>query len=210
MGLHSIFLPVGPLACNCSIIYDEESKEGIIIDPGGDGAKLVKILADHEIKLCGIYHSHAHFDHFLASGEIKEKTSAAIYLHENDLPLWKALPIQCSMFRIPCPTHMPDPDFPILERESLSIGAFRGEAMHTPGHTPGSVSYFFSELDLLVAGDTLFREGIGRTDLWGGDANAIRHSIQKKLFSLPPETKVITGHGPSTTIGHEVKCNPFL
>ena len=199
--------PVGPLQCNCSIIGDPISKKAIIIDPGGDADKIISILKNHELNLVDIIHTHAHLDHILASGVLKELTGATIHLHKNDKFLWDMVESQCLAFNVP-PITLPNPDKWLVDDCSLSC--CNGVTIHTPGHTPGSVSFLFYSQKLLIAGDTLFKGSIGRTDLPGGDFKQIEKSIRQRLYTLNDDFTVITGHGPSTTIGQEKTHNQFI
>ena len=199
--------PVGPLQCNCTIIGDRVTGNAVVIDPGGDADKILAELDDLGLKVVAIYHTHAHLDHILAAGAIKAKTGAPIHLHQDDRFLWDMLEQQCRMFGVPY-TPQPDPDAAIDDEQDL--GCCGGVAIHTPGHSPGSTSFWFGDAKLLVAGDTLFRRSIGRTDLWGGDFDLIEKSIRERLFSLDENATVVTGHGPDTTIGEEREENPFV
>ncbi|MEH6470888.1 MAG: MBL fold metallo-hydrolase [Halopseudomonas sp.] len=199
--------PVGPLQCNCTLLGDTDSGKAIVIDPGGDADKILAELAAHNLQLVAIYHTHAHLDHVLAAGELKTKTGAPIYLHDQDNFLWDMIEQQCQMFGVPY-TPQPDPDEAISDDQDL--GCCGGVAIHTPGHTPGSTSFWFEDAKLLVAGDTLFRRSIGRTDLWGGDYAQIEKSIKERLYTLDEEAVVITGHGPDTTIGEEREENSVV
>ena len=204
--IHKSF-PVGPLQCNCTIIGDTEIHKGYVIDPGGDPELIMQSIAAMNLSIEGIFHTHAHFDHFLASAEIKEKTGASIHLHDSDRFLWDTLEMQCKYFNIEYkPT--PAPDFKIEDGEEMKYCS--GTCIHTPGHTPGSVSFYFEKELLLVSGDTLFQGSIGRTDLPGGDFNQLKESIQKKIYSLDGQTIVIPGHGPNTSIGHEIESNLYV
>lgn len=199
--------PVGPLQCNCTIIGDPLTKKAIVVDPGGDHELILARLDQLGLKVVSIIHTHAHLDHFLASGLMKEKTGASLHLHKEDKFLWDALEMQCNMFGIPY-TPVPEPDQWISDDQELACGC--GVAIHTPGHTPGSMSFWFAQDKLLIAGDTLFKGSIGRTDLWGGDFNTIEKSIRQRIYSLDEEAVVVTGHGPDTTIGAEMRSNPFV
>lgn len=194
--------PVGPLQCNCTLIGDSRSGKAIVVDPGGDADKILAELQANDLQLVAIYHTHAHLDHVLAAGELKRQTGAPIYLHDQDNFLWDMIEQQCQLFGVPY-TPQPDPDAAIKDDQDL--GCCGGVAIHTPGHTPGSTSFWFEEAKLLIAGDTLFRGSIGRTDLWGGDYGQIEKSIKQRLYTLDEEAVVVTGHGPDTTIGDE-KC----
>jgi hydroxyacylglutathione hydrolase len=198
---------VGPLQCNCTLLGDTRSGKAIVIDPGGDAAKILAELKAHNLQLVAIYHTHAHLDHVLAAGELKRKTGAEIHLHAEDNFLWGMIEQQCQMFGVPY-VPQPDPDKAIVDDQDL--GCCGGVAIHTPGHSPGSTSFWFEEAKLLVAGDTLFRGSIGRTDLWGGDYDQIEKSIKERLYCLDEEALVITGHGPTTTIGDEREGNAIV
>ena len=200
---------VPPLGCNCSIIGDPVTKQAIVVDPGGAHERILHEVRQLGLTVSHILHTHAHFDHFLASGEMKKATGATICLHQNDLELWKNLELQCQMFGVVY-VPVPEPDFWLKDEEKLLIGQVSAVAIHTPGHTPGSMSFHFPGDDLVLAGDTLFRGSIGRTDLWGGDFDAIEQSIRERLYSLKDATVVVTGHGPETEIGVEKETNQFV
>ncbi len=202
-------IPVGPLQCNCTILGDLVSRKAIVVDPGGDSEILLERLVELNLQVERIIHTHAHLDHFLASGKMKEATGAKLALHREDLFLWDMLEDQCRMFGIPFETP-PPPDQWLENEEEIDLNDLQGKALHTPGHTPGSMCFLFESQKLLIAGDTLFQGSIGRTDLWGGDFKKIEKSIQEKLYTLDEETSVITGHGESTSIGHEMRANSFV
>ena len=201
--------PVPPLGCNCSILGDPLTKQAIVVDPGGNASKILEEVERLGFIIVSILHTHAHFDHFLASGEIKKVTQAPLCLHPADRELWAMLEIQCRMFDIPY-VPAPDPDQWIQDEEVVTFGKLKGQVLHTPGHTPGSLCFYFDQDNLLLSGDTLFRGGIGRTDLWGGDSRAIERSIRERLYSLEESTLVIPGHGPETQIGFERQYNLFI
>lgn len=201
--------PVGPLQCNCTVIGDPATKQAMVIDPGGDADKILALVHDWDMTVTHILHTHAHFDHFLASGDMKQATGASLALHKDDKPLWDSLEMQCGMFGMPF-EPAPPPDHWLEHEEDLHTGACQCQALHTPGHTPGSMSFYFKDLNLLLAGDTLFRGSIGRTDLWGGDYPTIERSIRERLYTLDEATHVVTGHGPATTIGDELRNNAFV
>ena len=199
--------PVGPLQCNCTIIGNTSTGKGYVIDPGGDAERILEAIGSMNLSIEGIYHTHAHFDHFLASADIKEKTGASIFLNESDRFLWDTLEMQCSYFNIDF-KPIPPPDFNIEDQQDLTHCS--GVCIHTPGHTPGSVSFHFESEKLLIAGDTLFQGSVGRTDLPGGDFQILKNSIQEKIYSLDESTVVITGHGPQTSIKREMESNLFI
>lgn len=198
---------VGPLGCNCSVIGDRLSGRALVIDPGGNAAQILALLDELNLKAVAIIHTHAHLDHILAAGEIKAATGAPIYLHEGDQFLWNMVEDQCARFGVP-PVKLPDPDYYLQDDHDL--GCCGGVAIHTPGHTPGSISFWFEEYKTLIAGDTLFQGSIGRTDLPGGNFDQIITSIKERIYSLDDEAIVVTGHGPNTSIGHEKMANSFV
>ena len=139
--------PVGPLQCNCTIIGDPISKKAIVVDPGGNPELILARLDALGLKVVSIIHTHAHLDHFLASGQLKEKTGATLHLHKEDQFLWDNLEMQCQMFRVPY-TPVPSPDRWLEHDEALACGC--GVALHTPGHTPGSMSFWFADANLMI------------------------------------------------------------
>jgi len=200
---------VPPLGCNCSIISDPITKQAVIIDPGGAPERILREVTQLGVTVSHILHTHAHLDHFLASSEIKKATGAVICLHQGDLELWKNLELQCRVFGVAYVPAVP-PDHWLSDEEKILVGLEPVLALHTPGHTPGSISFHFPNEQLLLAGDTLFRGSIGRTDLWGGDFKTIETSIRERLYTLDEGTTVVTGHGPDTSIGDERETNQFI
>lgn len=203
-------VPVGPLQCNCSILVDEGSREAVVIDPGDEPAKILIALANARAKPVALLHTHAHFDHIGGTSELRRVTSASIRLHPADRFLYDALPKQAALFGASATEPLP-PDGDLADGDSIPFGGFAVRAIHTPGHTPGSTCFLLDgDAPILFSGDTLFRRSIGRTDLWGGDTEQILVSIRERLYTLPPATRVVCGHGPDTTIGEERRENPFV
>lgn len=200
---------VPPLGCNCSIIGDPVTKQAIVVDPGGAPERILHEVRQLGLTVSYIFHTHAHFDHFLAAGEMKKATGATLCLHQDDLDLWQNLDVQCRMFGVPY-VAVPMPDYWLKDDEKVLVGQVPIVALHTPGHTPGSMSFHVPDDRLVLAGDTLFRGSIGRTDLWGGDFDAIERSIRERLYTLDDATAVVTGHGPETEIGIEKESNQFF
>jgi glyoxylase-like metal-dependent hydrolase (beta-lactamase superfamily II) len=203
--------PVGPLGCNCAIVADEEAKRAIVIDPGGDLDAIRARLRALGVSVDAIVHTHTHVDHVGCTAELQRETGAPASIHEADRFLYDLLPLQAQLIGTPVPLRA-DMDGALVEGRTLRAGAIELGVVHTPGHTPGSCSFVMQGggKTLVFAGDTLFRTSIGRTDLWGGDYTTILRSIQDKLLALPDDALVITGHGPTTTIGEERASNPFL
>jgi glyoxylase-like metal-dependent hydrolase (beta-lactamase superfamily II) len=208
MMIHEI-LPVGMLQCNCSIFGDEQSREAIVIDPGDEIADILAILEKHALKVKAIVITHAHIDHIGGAAKLKAVTGAPVHMNQNDAELYDQLDTQAGWLGVETPERT-SIDVAAREGDSLSLGAAQFQVIDTPGHTQGSISIWIPEENKLVAGDTLFRDSIGRTDLPGGNPRQILSSIHTKLLPLPADAIVIPGHGPNTTIGREKDRNPFL
>ena len=206
--VHEI-LPVGPLQCNCSIFGDEQSGKALVVDPGDNLPEIGRILERHGLHVEAIVITHAHIDHIGAAQKLRASTGAPVYMNSNDDKLQDMLPLQAAWvgMRVPERTEI---DTPARDGDVLRFAGSEFHVLHTPGHTPGSISLWMPAEVKLVAGDTLFRDSIGRTDLPGGSARQILRSIHDKLLVLPDEVAVIPGHGPNTTIGRERSRNPFL
>ena len=206
--IHEI-LPVGLLECNCSVFGDETSREGLVVDPGDQVDDVLEIIERHGLHVKAIIITHAHIDHIGGAQKLKQATGAPVYMNLNDMELQKGLDRQAAWLGV----EPPEPvaiDAPARDGDRLVIGATELHVLHTPGHTQGSISLWIPAEEKLVAGDTLFRDSIGRTDLPGGDGRQILRSIHDKLLTLPEQTVVIPGHGAKTTIGREKRENHFL
>jgi glyoxylase-like metal-dependent hydrolase (beta-lactamase superfamily II) len=202
---------VKPLGCNCSIVSDEETRRAIVIDPGGEFPRIMAVLQKEALTVSAIVHTHTHIDHVGATAELQRHAGAEALIHEADRFLYDLLPIQSAMLGIAQPETC-DMRGSLVDGTLVSAGAVEMAVLHTPGHTPGSVSFLVESADgpVLFSGDTLFRRGIGRTDLWGGDGDEIQRSLRDRLLTLREETLVIPGHGPTTSIGEERVDNPFV
>jgi hydroxyacylglutathione hydrolase len=209
--VHVETFSVGPLGCNCSVVADLESKRAVVVDPGGDYALIKARLDALDVKVDAIVHTHTHLDHVGCTAELQRTSGAPASIHEADRFLYKLLPVQAALMGTSLPESA-DVDDALVDGVTLRAGALEIAVLHTPGHTPGSCSFVIANggRTQVFAGDTLFRGSIGRTDLWGGDHDAIIRSIHSKLLTLPDDAVVVTGHGPSTTIGNERARNPFL
>ena len=199
---------VGPLQCNCYIVGDRASKEAIVIDPGDDADAIATSLAEQELRVTAIIATHAHFDHIVAAGRLREVTGAPFYLHKADNPILDWMQESGRMFlgiELPAP---PDVDRDAPEGEIIVAGTAQLEVLHTPGHSPGSIS-LISE-GAIFSGDTLFAGSVGRTDLPGGDSQALVDAVKTKLYRFEEDLPVYPGHGPSTTLGEEKRFNPFV
>ena len=217
------------LQCNCSILGDRETGEAIVVDPGDDVDEILRFVNGAKLKVCTILSTHAHIDHVGGLARLHEATGAPILMHPEDLPLYHRMDMQADWLGVPAP-RVVEVDAPLNENDTIRWGGYAARVIHTPGHTPGSVSLYipFDKITVsgapltgalqqapgytgwLLAGDTLFAGSVGRTDLWGGDTQTLLRSIHEKLMALPDSTRVYPGHGPVTSIGEERESNPFL
>ncbi len=200
-------LVVGPLMANCFIFGCAETKEGVVIDPGGDADRILFSLSDSELKVKYIINTHGHFDHVSANGKIKDATGADILIHPLDAPMLGSLSTNAAFFGISV-ENSPPCDQTIEEGDTVSFGKITLKVIHTPGHTPGGISLYTDKI--IFVGDTLFAGSIGRTDFPGGDFNTLISSIRTKLFKMDDDVRVFSGHGPETSIGSEKRFNPFV
>lgn len=206
--IHEI-IPVGPLQCNCSIIGDPTTHEAIIIDPGSDADRILEILAGHKLKAKLIVITHGHIDHVGGAMKLQKRTGACVLMNQSDEDLLRMLDVQAAWLGLQSPGTVKI-DSHIQDGSCIKIGNIEALVIHTPGHTEGSICLLFSAEKTLVAGDTLFAGGIGRTDLPGGSHEKILSSLHHCILPLPDDIVVIPGHGPLTTIGKERQHNPFL
>jgi hydroxyacylglutathione hydrolase len=207
--IHEI-IPVGMLACNCSILGDESTGEAIVVDPGDEIARVRDVLDRRNLRVKCILATHAHIDHVGGIEKLHLATGAPVLMHEADLPLYENLAMQAAWLGVHAPQAAPVDQF-LKGGDIIRAGQLSLEVFPTPGHSPGSLSLYLPGEDRRIfSGDTLFKESIGRTDLWGGDMGQILGSIRNVLLTFPDNTPVFPGHGPATTIGAERERNPFL
>lgn len=211
-GIHLKYaqLPLGPLQTNCYLLI-KENKDCLIIDPGGEATKLIKIMDDEKLNPKAILLTHAHFDHIGAVDDVKERYQIPVYIHENEKD-WLIDPALngSARFQMGTAIRLQPADELFVKEQELDISGFSFKVLETPGHSPGSVSFYFADIALLFGGDALFQGSIGRTDLPGGHHETLLQSIHDKLLILPEDTLVLPGHGPVTTIANEMDTNPFL
>ncbi|MFQ6014320.1 MAG: MBL fold metallo-hydrolase [Anaerolineae bacterium] len=197
----------GPFQVNCYLVGCEETKEGIIIDPGAEGDRILGEVERLDLNIVYIINTHGHIDHISSNKEVKEGTGAPLAIHQADAPLLTAPPDSFAlMFGLN--TDSPPADLLLKEGDTVQFGNHSLAVLHTPGHSRGGISLVGD--GLVFTGDALFNMGIGRTDLPGGDYHTLIKSIKSKLLTLPDETVAYPGHGPSTTIGREKRVNPFI
>jgi glyoxylase-like metal-dependent hydrolase (beta-lactamase superfamily II) len=209
--MHIESFPTGPLGCNCSIVFDSASKRAIVVDPGGDLETILARLGALGAGVEAIVHTHTHIDHVGATAGVQRSSGARACIHEADRFLYDLLPVQAAMLGIELPEKV-EMEGSLADGTTIRAGAIEMCILHTPGHTPGSVTFTVTHdgATRVFSGDTLFRRGIGRTDLWGGDHPTIMRSLRERILTLADDAVVVPGHGPETTIGEERAKNPFL
>lgn len=198
---------VGPLENNVFLIIDENTKESLLIDPGIESDYILNDINKENLNLKYIINTHSHFDHAHNNVFFKEKTKAKLLIHKDELMILKTMGQQAMVWGMKVPKSA-EPDKLLEEGDIIEIGNIKLKVIHTPGHTPGGISLIVDKIAFV--GDTIFAGSIGRTDFPGGSFDTLISSIKNKLFILPDDTLLYTGHGPKTTIGEEKKYNPFL
>ena len=201
---------VGLFRENCWVIGSRRRGEACVIDPGDEPEEILALARDMGVRITRVVASHAHLDHIMAARDIVEATGAPFLLHQADLPIADNMPQSARAWTGREVPPAPAPDAFPVDGDDLEVAGVTLTVLHTPGHTPGSVSLYAREARLLFSGDTLFRESIGRVDLPGGDFQQIARSISERLYTLPEDTRVLPGHMQETTIGYEREHNPFV
>ncbi|MDA8216218.1 MAG: MBL fold metallo-hydrolase [Dehalococcoidales bacterium] len=200
-------IPVGLLETNCYLVGCETSKEGMVIDPAAEPERLLQEIADLGLRVRYVVNTHGHLDHILANDAVRQATGAPLLMHEADARFLKE-PDRTIASWIGAPGSFWAPDRLLEDGATVTVGELSFEVLHTPGHTPGGISLYGN--GVVFTGDTLFNQGVGRTDLWGGNWRQLQQSIQSRLFTLPDSTIVYPGHGAPTTIGAEKADNPYI
>jgi glyoxylase-like metal-dependent hydrolase (beta-lactamase superfamily II) len=198
---------VGALETNCYLVHCPESRECAVVDPGAEPELIFSVISRRGLKPKVILNTHGHVDHIGANSDVKEKFGIPLRIHTLDSPMLDLVKQSELSFFLGAKDSPPADSF-LEDGEKIEIGKFDLEVIHTPGHSPGSVSLRGG--GFLLSGDTLFQGGVGRTDLPGGSSRQLENSIRKKILALPEETIVLPGHGPMTTVGEEKDSNPFL
>lgn len=203
-------VPLGSLQTNCYIV-EKPDRSCLIFDPGSEGKKLIHLLNQRKLKPSAIFLTHAHFDHIGAVTEVRDAYQIPVYIHKQE-EKWLGDPALngSQLFMYQNSVKVSDADHIIKIEGAMEINDFAFSVFHTPGHSPGSISYYFEKEGFVISGDALFQGSIGRTDLPGGNHSQLIKSIHDKLLTLPEDTYVLSGHGPVTTIGDEMDSNPFL
>lgn len=210
-NLSAGIVPVTPFQQNCTILFDDQTRSGVVIDPGGDVPRILEVLRENSISIEAIWITHGHIDHVGGSMELKEKLGVEVVgPHEADRALMRNVEAQAVQYGLTGQVRNATPDRFVAEGETVSFGSHIFEIFHCPGHSPGHVIYFNREAKFAQVGDVLFRGSVGRTDLPGGSHEALIASIRDKLLPLGDDIAFICGHGPGSTFGKERQTNPFL
>lgn len=204
-------IPVTPFQQNCTVLFDTDTKEGVVVDPGGDVEVILQVLEENGIDVKAIWLTHGHIDHAGGAHELREALGVKVVgPHKDDLPLLSGLEKQSKMFNVPMAVRNVVPDQWLEEGDTVSFGDHVFEVYHCPGHAPGHVIYFNRKQGFAHLGDVLFSGSIGRTDLPGGNHQQLLDSIRDKVLPLGDQVGFICGHGPGGQIGEERRTNPFL
>ncbi len=198
----------GTFVENTWLVIDDATRDAVVIDPGEEHARILAEIALRDLTVKAIWLTHAHIDHIWGVDAVRSATGAPVWLHPADRRWYDSLPEQGKMFGIDDLPRLGAPDHDFADGDSVSLGVFRFDVRHTPGHAPGHVAFIGH--GFAIAGDVLFQDSIGRTDLAGGNHEELLESIRRVLMVLPDETRVLPGHGPETTVGRERRLNPFL
>jgi hydroxyacylglutathione hydrolase len=200
---------VGELGVNCYILADSETKEGIVIDPGADPQNILAAIKKSGIKVLYVLNTHGHFDHIGGNRSVSEATGGKLMIHKEDESFLSLASRSATMYGLKA-EDSPSPAAYLAEGDIIRFGKHAAKVIHIPGHSPGGCCFYLENEGILISGDSLFAESIGRTDLPGGSQALLVLSIRSKLLILPDGTRVFPGHGPASTIGHEKKFNPYL
>ena len=210
MSLEFLSLTLGPLENNSYVLADLKSRQAVVIDPSFDSHILLDALTERGWQLTAVWLTHAHFDHLAGISELERAghTALPVALHAADLPLYhQAGGAQMFGFDLPRP---PEPQQLLEHDQEIRLGDQTIRVLHTPGHSPGHVVFSVPSLGVVFCGDLIFFRGVGRTDLPGSSTKALYQSIRDQIFTLPPSTLLLSGHGPQTNVGDEIRANPFM
>jgi glyoxylase-like metal-dependent hydrolase (beta-lactamase superfamily II) len=202
-------IAVGPLEVNCYIVACEQSREGIVVDPGGDVDQIAALVERHSLKITTILNTHGHFDHIGGNRKAVAHFGARLLIHQADTILLSKSAEVARAYGMQG-ENSPDADEWLVDGLEIAFGECRLKVLHTPGHTQGGCCLYFEKERKVITGDTLFADSIGRTDLPGGSHEQLLESIRSKLFTLPDDVTAYPGHGPATTISHEKQHNPYF
>jgi glyoxylase-like metal-dependent hydrolase (beta-lactamase superfamily II) len=202
-------LAVGPLSVNSYIVACDDSREGIVVDPGGDVEQIADLVRQHQLKIGKVINTHGHFDHIGGNRQALAAFGATLLIHQADAPMLGRAAEVALKYGLQGESS-PEANEYLVDGMEITFGTCRLKVLHTPGHTQGGCCLYFEEERKVITGDTLFADSIGRTDLPGGSHEQLLISICTKLFTLPDDVIAYPGHGPQTSIGHEKRCNPYF
>jgi glyoxylase-like metal-dependent hydrolase (beta-lactamase superfamily II) len=202
-------MAVGPLSVNCLVLGCDETREGVVVDPGGDVERIVEAVRRHDLAIRYVINTHGHFDHVGGNRQAVAIFGAPLLIHQADAPMLDRVADVGRMYGIQCENSPPADGF-LVDGMEIEFGTCRMKVLHTPGHTPGGCCLYLAQENKVITGDTLFADSIGRTDLPGGSHDQLLESIRGKLFTLPDDVVAYPGHGTETSIGHEKRHNPYF
>ena len=212
--MNATMMTVNPFGENMYILWDEASREAVVVDPGmmrdGEREMVTKFIDEHNLSVKHILLTHLHVDHITSARWLADKTGGDVCGSVLDNQLGQELPDQVAHFRINIEVQPLTVDRNLADGDTIQLGDETIQVLHVPGHSPGGLAFYLPQSGLLISGDTIFNGSVGRTDLWGGDMAQLINSIREKILPLPDETVIASGHGPTTTIADEKRFNPFL
>ena len=212
--MNATMMTVNPFGENMYILWDEASRDAVVVDPGmmreAEREMVTKFIEGQKLNVLHILLTHMHIDHITSARWLADKTGADVCACALDAQLGRELPDQVAQFHLKIESEPLDIDHILSDGDVLPLGEESIQVLHVPGHSPGGLAFYLPQSGLLISGDTIFNGSVGRTDLWGGDMAQLINSIREKILSLPDETVIASGHGPTTTIADEKRCNPFL
>ena len=212
--MNTAMMTVNPFGENMYILWDETSHEAVVVDPGmmreAEREMVTNFITEHDLKVTHVLLTHLHLDHAVSARWLADQTGADVCGSEFDAQLGKDLPQQVGQFHLKIESEPLTIDRNLVEGDTLTLGDETIQVLHVPGHSPGGLAFYLPQSALLLSGDTIFNGSVGRTDLWGGNMVQLLESIREKIFPLPDETIIASGHGPTTTIADEKRFNPFV
>ena len=212
--MNATMMTVNPFGENMYILWDEASREAVVVDPGmmrdGEREMVTKFIDEHNLSVKHILLTHLHVDHITSARWLADKTGADVCGSVLDAQLGQELPNQVAHFRINIEVEPLTVDRNLVDGDTIPLGDETIQVLHVPGHSPGGLAFYLPQSALLISGDTIFNGSVGRTDLWGGDMAQLLSSIREKIYTLPEDTVIASGHGPTTTIADEKRFNPFI